>query len=66
LNDPTSKVSKLAKGKNAFRLVHTVDDKNPSRQKELKKIKKYPNPKVYYISGKTWIKEMMKFKKKEK
>jgi len=62
LNDPDSEVSKLAKYKRAFRLVHAIDDKDPEEQKRLRKIKNFPNPKVYYLSSKSWIKEMMKFK----
>ncbi len=62
LNDPASKVSELAKSKRAFRLVHTIDDKSPEEQARLKKIKHFANPKVYYLSSKKWIKDMMKFK----
>ncbi|MGL4370085.1 MAG: 4Fe-4S dicluster domain-containing protein, partial [Spirochaetota bacterium] len=63
LNDPSSEVSKLKKSSRAFRLIHTVDEKPDGEQKKLKKIKKYPEPKVYYLSSKKWIRDMMKFKR---
>jgi len=62
LNDPNSEISKLSKDKRAFRLVHTIDLKSPEEQKRLKKIKNFPNPKVYYLTSKQWIKDMMSFK----
>ena len=62
LNDPNSEVSKLARDKRAFRLVHTIDDKKPEEQAKLKKMRNYPNPKVYYLSSKQWVKDMMTFK----
>ena len=62
LNDPESVVSKLAKDKRAVRLAHGIDDKPEEKQKKLKKIKQYPNPKVYYLSSNQWIHDMMRFK----
>ncbi|HOS41660.1 MAG TPA: 4Fe-4S dicluster domain-containing protein [Spirochaetota bacterium] len=62
LNDQASEVSRLAKDKRAFRLVHTIDDKPEEEKKRLMAIKHYPNPKVYYLSSKQWIKDMQKFK----
>ncbi len=62
LNDPNSEVSILAKDERAFRLVHTIDDKPEEKQKELMKLKQYPNPKVYYLTSQQWIKDMMYFK----
>ncbi len=62
LNDPTSEVSKMARSKRAMRLVHTIDEKSPEEQKRLGKVKHYPNPKVYYLSSKQWIRDMMRFK----
>jgi len=70
LNDPASEISKLSSDKRAFRLVHTIDQKDPKEQERLKAIKNFPNPKVYYLSSKQWIKDMMSFtpqkNKKEK
>ena len=65
LNDPNSEVSKLAKDKRAFRLVHTIDDKDEKEKQRLMKIKHYPNPKVYYLSSKQWLKDMMSFTPKK-
>lgn len=61
LNDSKSEVSLLARSSRAFRLVHTIDDKSPEEQKRLKKIKNFPNPKVYYLTSRQWIKDLMKF-----
>ncbi len=61
LNDPKSEVTALSKNKRAFRLVHTIDDKSPQEQERLKKIRDYPNPKVYYLTSQKWIKDLMKF-----
>lgn len=60
LNDPASEVSKLAKDKRAFRLMHTVDNWDEAKKKHL--IKDYPNPKVYYLSSQEWLRDMMRFK----
>jgi Fe-S-cluster-containing dehydrogenase component len=64
LNDPKSELNLLLKREKGrkFRLVHTIDQKSEKTQERLKHIKNYPNPKVYYLSSKSWIKEMMKFK----
>jgi len=60
LSDPLSDVSRLSKDKRAFRLVHTVDNWGVSKKKNL--IKKYPEPKVFYLSSEEWIRDMMRFK----
>lgn len=62
LNDPASAVSKWARDKRAFRLVHTIDEKDENRIKELRKMKNFPNPKVYYLSSQQWLRDMMRFK----
>ena len=62
LNDPDSEVSKLSKDKRAFRLVHTIDEKPEDEKKRLMKLKDYPNPKVYYLSSRQWVRDMMRFK----
>ena len=62
LNDPDSDVSKLAADKRAFRLVHTIDDKPEDEKKRLMNLKNYPNPKVYYLTSRQWIRDMMRFK----
>jgi Fe-S-cluster-containing dehydrogenase component len=62
LNDTLSTVSKLSKDKRAFRLIHTIDEKDESQKKELNKIVRFPNPKVYYLTSQTWIRDMMRFK----
>jgi len=62
LNDPTSEVAKLSKDKRAMRLVHTIDEKSAEEQAKWRKIKNYANPKVYYLSSKQWIRDMMRFK----
>ncbi len=66
LNDSNSEIAKLSKDKRAFRLVHTIDDKDEKEQKRLMKFKQYPNPKVYYLTSKQWIKDMMSFTPKNK
>ena len=63
LNDPNSEVSRLAKDKRAVRLVHPIDDKSTAKQEALKKIKHFPNPKVYYLTSQKWLRDMMQFKK---
>lgn len=63
LADPDSEVSRLAKSDRSFRLVHTIDQKKPEEQAKLMKIKHYPSPKVYYLTSKSWIKDMQQFKK---
>ena len=62
LNDPNSEVSRLSRDRRAFRLVHTIDQKDEAERNRLMSIRNYPNPKVYYLTSKQWIKEMMKFK----
>ncbi|MCU0848062.1 MAG: 4Fe-4S dicluster domain-containing protein [Spirochaetes bacterium] len=62
LNDPKSEVSRLARDNRAFRLVHTIDQKKPDEQKKFRAIKNFPNPKVYYLSSKQWIRDLMRFK----
>jgi len=64
LNDPSSELNKelSREKKRVFRLVHTIDQKDEAAQKKMKGIKNYPNPKVYYLSGNEWIRDMMKFK----
>lgn len=62
LNDPDSEVSRLARDKRAFRLVHTIDEKPENEQAELKKHKHFANPKVYYLTSRQWIRDMMRFK----
>ena len=61
LNDPASKVSLLAKDNRAFRLIHTIDERPEDERKQLMRKKQFPNPKVYYLSSKAWIKKMMRF-----
>jgi menaquinone reductase, iron-sulfur cluster-binding subunit len=64
LDDPNSGLSMLLKKEKTrkHRLVHTIDEKDEKEQARLKKIKNYPNPKVYYLTSQSWIKDMMKFK----
>jgi len=62
LNDPSSEIAELTKDrKRAFRLVHTIDDKSEDEQKRLKKIKDYPNPKIYYLTREKWLRDLMRF-----
>ncbi len=63
LNDPESEVSKLAKSDRAVRLVNTVDDETPEKQKALMSKKQFMNPKVYYLTSQKWLRDMMRFKK---
>jgi len=63
LNDPESEVSKLAKSDRAVRLVNTIDDESPEKQKALMSKKQYANPKVYYLTSQKWLRDMMRFKK---
>ncbi|MBN1497766.1 MAG: 4Fe-4S dicluster domain-containing protein [Spirochaetes bacterium] len=64
LNDPNSELCRLLDKEKArkFRLVHTIDEKDEKTKEKLMHIKNFPNPKVYYLTSKAWIKEMMKFK----
>jgi molybdopterin-containing oxidoreductase family iron-sulfur binding subunit len=64
LDDPNSEISQLLEKekKRKFRLVHTIDDKDEKTKEKMMHIKQFPNPKVYYLTSKAWIKEMMKFK----
>ncbi len=64
LNDPNSELRQLLdreKGRE-FRLVHSIDEKDEKTQEKMKSIKNFPNPKVYYLTSKKWIKDMQKFK----
>lgn len=61
LNDTASEVSKLARDKRAVRLAHSIDKKPKNKQEELKKIKQFPNPKVYYLTSSKWLREIMHF-----
>ena len=67
LDDPGSELSRLLsrEKKRTFRLIHTIDEmkeKDEKKWKAMMQAKNYPNPKVYYLTSKAWIKEMMKFK----
>jgi Fe-S-cluster-containing dehydrogenase component len=61
LNDPLSQVSQLAKDARAFRLMHPIDEKDESRKKEMHRYARYPNPKVYYLTSQSWIRDLMRF-----
>jgi menaquinone reductase, iron-sulfur cluster-binding subunit len=62
LNDPDSEVNEKALKSNerAFRLVHTID-KAKDKERRMK-VKNFTNPKVYYLTSKQWIKDLMTFK----
>ncbi len=64
LNDPESEVSKLAKSDRAMRLTNVIDDeKDPVKKQALLNKKQFPNPKVYYLTSQSWLRDMMRFKK---
>ena len=63
LNDPNSEVSKLAKSERASRLAHSIDDESDERRAQLIKKKDFANPKVYYLTSRQWLRDMMRFKK---
>lgn len=64
LNDPNSELNQLLKKEKGreFRLVHPIDEKDEKTQEKMKSVKNFPNPKVYYLTSKQWIKDMQKFK----
>jgi len=63
LNDPSSEVSKLAKDKRAVRIANNIDDKTGETKNAMKKAKQFTNPKVYYLTSKKWLRDMMRFPK---
>jgi molybdopterin-containing oxidoreductase family iron-sulfur binding subunit len=58
LNDLSSGVSKLAASSRAFRLMHAIDNKPEGERKKLQAIKKFPEPKVWYLSSKKWLRDL--------
>ncbi len=63
LNDPESEVAKLSKSKRALRLANAIDLESPEKQKEMRKVKHFSNPKVYYLTSQKWLKDMLNFRK---
>jgi len=69
LKDPQSPVyeEKLRRDPRAVRLVHSIDalkDTNPAEYERRTKIKDFPNPKVWYLTGNEWLREKLSgFKK---
>jgi molybdopterin-containing oxidoreductase family iron-sulfur binding subunit len=55
LNDPSSEVSRLAGDSRAFRLSDSSNEK-------AARTKKNPGPKVWYLSGRQWIRDAIRFR----
>jgi menaquinone reductase, iron-sulfur cluster-binding subunit len=65
LNDPDSELMQVLEENKArkIRLVHPIDlEKDKEKILHRAHLKNYPNPKVYYLTSKDWIKKMMNFK----
>ena len=63
LTDPSSEVAELAASERAFRLAHSIDGKSVSERARRMAIKKFPEPKVWYLSSKTWLRELFDFER---
>jgi Fe-S-cluster-containing dehydrogenase component len=61
LSDKNSPVyeGKLQKDPNAVRLVNAIDKMDDEKKKKFIKSKDYPNPKVYYLSGQKWLRDII-------
>ncbi|HPB82353.1 MAG TPA: 4Fe-4S dicluster domain-containing protein [Spirochaetota bacterium] len=61
LRDPNSPVfeQKLKNDPRAVRLLHKIDNADSAEQQRRMKIKNFPNPKVYYLTSKQWLRDIL-------
>ncbi len=61
LRDPNSPVyePRLKSDPRAVRLVQSIDRKDPAEAARRMAIKNYTNPKVYYLTSKEWLRNIL-------